>query len=127
MSVLLQVHENPNNEYKCPDCGRIFYSKLGFNKHTAKKSCTLPFICKVCGKKYSNKAKESYKSHMRLLACLPSSAVFFALSYSSFVLIVLFKKNFWHFQGHLLSARSYLSQSAAARLAAAVVVSFLDY
>ncbi|KAL8625476.1 hypothetical protein ACOMHN_018621 [Nucella lapillus] len=60
-----KVHENPNNEYKCPDCSRVFYSKVGFNKHIAKKSCTQPHVCKVCGKKYSNKAKESFKSHMR--------------------------------------------------------------
>ncbi|XP_076465156.1 uncharacterized protein LOC143296968 [Babylonia areolata] len=60
-----KVHENPNNEFKCPDCNRVFYSKLGFTKHVAKKSCTQPHECKVCGKKYSNKAKESFKSHMR--------------------------------------------------------------
>ncbi|KAK7116298.1 uncharacterized protein [Littorina saxatilis] len=60
-----KVHENPDNEYKCEDCGRVFYSKIGYNKHTAKKSCTMPYICKVCGKRYSNKAKESFKSHMR--------------------------------------------------------------
>lgn len=51
--------------YECHQCGRKFYSRQGYLKHEAAKSCTTPFTCPVCGKTYSNKARESFKLHMK--------------------------------------------------------------
>ncbi|XP_005096546.1 zinc finger protein 616 [Aplysia californica] len=60
-----KVHENPRDTHDCPDCGRKFYSYAGFQKHRNTKSCTEPLKCHICGKTYSNKAKESFKIHMK--------------------------------------------------------------
>nr|KAG5695276.1 hypothetical protein BaRGS_028211 [Batillaria attramentaria] len=54
-------HESAGSKFECKDCGRVFYSKQGFAKHESAKSCTQPLRCLVCGKMYSNKARESFK------------------------------------------------------------------
>ncbi|KAK7481358.1 hypothetical protein BaRGS_00027438 [Batillaria attramentaria] len=58
-------HESAGSKFECKDCGRVFYSKQGFAKHESAKSCTQPLRCLVCGKMYSNKARESFKVHMK--------------------------------------------------------------
>lgn len=60
-----KVHENPSDTHTCLDCGKKFYSTQGFNKHRSGRPCTEPLKCKICGKTYSSKAKESFKIHMR--------------------------------------------------------------
>ncbi|RUS82885.1 hypothetical protein EGW08_009350 [Elysia chlorotica] len=60
-----KVHENPSDTHTCPDCGKKFYSSQGYNKHRSGRPCTEPLKCKICGKTYSSKAKESFKIHMR--------------------------------------------------------------
>ena len=60
-----KVHENPSDTHTCPDCGKKFYSTQGYNKHRSGRPCTEPLKCKICGKTYSSKAKESFKIHMR--------------------------------------------------------------
>lgn len=61
----IQVHDNPENGFQCKDCSRKFYSRQGFLKHVSTKSCTVPLRCLVCGKTYSNKARDSFKMHMK--------------------------------------------------------------
>lgn len=58
-------HEPQDSKFECKDCGRVFYSKQGFGKHESARSCTQPLRCLVCGKTYSNKARESFKVHMK--------------------------------------------------------------
>ncbi|GFO36088.1 Zinc finger protein [Plakobranchus ocellatus] len=60
-----KVHENPTDKHTCPDCGKKFYSTQGYNKHRSGRPCNEPLRCKICGKTYSSKAKESYKIHLR--------------------------------------------------------------
>ncbi|GFS07392.1 zinc finger protein [Elysia marginata] len=60
-----KVHENPSDTHTCPDCGKKFFSKQGYKKHRSGRPCTEPLKCKICGKTYSSKAKESFRIHMR--------------------------------------------------------------
>lgn len=60
-----KVHENPKDTHTCLDCGKKFYSSLGFYKHKNGRPCTEPLKCWVCGKTYASKAKESFKIHMK--------------------------------------------------------------
>ncbi|CAL1544894.1 unnamed protein product [Lymnaea stagnalis] len=60
-----KVHENPKDAHTCTDCGKKFYSSVGFIKHKNGRPCTEPLKCWVCGKTYSSKAKESFKIHMK--------------------------------------------------------------
>lgn len=60
-----KVHENPRDTHTCFDCGKRFYSSLGYNKHRQGRPCTEPLRCHICGKSYSSKAKESFKIHMK--------------------------------------------------------------
>ncbi|CAG5117294.1 unnamed protein product [Candidula unifasciata] len=60
-----KVHENPKDTHACSDCGKRFYSTLGYNKHRQGRPCTEPLRCHICGKSYSSKAKESFKIHMK--------------------------------------------------------------
>ncbi|KAH9525396.1 hypothetical protein Btru_001319 [Bulinus truncatus] len=60
-----KVHENPKDTHTCLECGKKFYSSIGYNKHKNGRPCTEPLKCWVCGKTYSSKAKESFKIHMK--------------------------------------------------------------
>ncbi|XP_013075729.1 zinc finger protein 718-like [Biomphalaria glabrata] len=60
-----KVHENPKDIHTCLDCGKKFYSSIGYNKHKNGRPCSEPLKCLICGKTYSSKAKESFKIHMK--------------------------------------------------------------
>lgn len=62
MSEHIKIHES-DKTYKCPHCGVVLKTKLGYNQHLRLHTGERPYACKYCGETFSASSRRS--EHIR--------------------------------------------------------------